>query len=158
MSPGVSLSPSKRHSLKGQVVKSTLAPFTSHKIRSHLKPTQVYPCPRYSSPESSRYVSLPDPRARLKTKHRLQKTTPPTATMKLLTYFLVGISATTALALRSPNTGPNAEAECGALGVMEYDPADLPEGVSPADIRKCKEHPLGHGQDILRRLLPSWLL
>ncbi|KAL3449077.1 hypothetical protein BJX65DRAFT_274038 [Aspergillus insuetus] len=52
--------------------------------------------------------------------------------MKSLTYLLLGISANLALADRSPNTVPNADAECGALGVMEFDLlADLLEGVYP---------------------------
>ncbi|GKZ24768.1 hypothetical protein AbraIFM66951_002012 [Aspergillus brasiliensis] len=58
--------------------------------------------------------------------------------MKLLTCLILGIYAT-ALA-----TDPNAEAECGSLGVMKLDPADLPEGVTPADVRKCADHPLGY--------------
>ncbi|OJJ75293.1 hypothetical protein ASPBRDRAFT_205280 [Aspergillus brasiliensis CBS 101740] len=48
-----------------------------------------------------------------------------------LTYLLLSIYSTTALA-----TDPNAEAECGSLGVMKLDPADLPEGVTLADVRK----------------------
>lgn len=30
--------------------------------------------------------------------------------------------------------------ECGRLGVMKYDRDDLPEGVTPADLRKCVGH------------------
>ncbi|KAL1613955.1 hypothetical protein SLS54_010165 [Diplodia seriata] len=35
----------------------------------------------------------------------------------------------------------DAAAECGSLGVMSLD--NLPEGVDPADVRKCADHPLG---------------
>ncbi|RJE24674.1 hypothetical protein PHISCL_02989 [Aspergillus sclerotialis] len=41
---------------------------------------------------------------------------------------------------------PNAEEECGALGVMQVDPKDVPEGVTLADVRKCADHP--EGRDI----------
>ncbi|KAG6007736.1 hypothetical protein E4U21_005575 [Claviceps maximensis] len=36
-----------------------------------------------------------------------------------------------------------AEQECGGLGVMNVDPATLPEGVDPANVRKCLNHPEG---------------
>ncbi|EJD47258.1 hypothetical protein AURDEDRAFT_62495, partial [Auricularia subglabra TFB-10046 SS5] len=40
---------------------------------------------------------------------------------------------------------PSGVAEnCGALGVLKVDLAKLPEGVDPAAIRQCKQHPLGH--------------
>ncbi|KAG6015280.1 hypothetical protein E4U43_005498 [Claviceps pusilla] len=35
------------------------------------------------------------------------------------------------------------DAECGELGVMKVDLAALPEGVDPAKIRKCRNHPEG---------------
>jgi hypothetical protein len=38
---------------------------------------------------------------------------------------------------------PDAVADCGLLGVMTYNAADLPVGVSPAALRKCAGHPLG---------------
>ena len=47
---------------------------------------------------------------------------------------------------------------CGRLGVMQIDPADLPEGVKPEDVRMCADHPLGwtnlfgYGD-----WLPNWL-
>ena len=31
--------------------------------------------------------------------------------------------------------------ECGDLGVMDFDVKDLPEGVKPEDVRKCRDHP-----------------
>ncbi|GCB26984.1 hypothetical protein AAWM_09869 [Aspergillus awamori] len=58
--------------------------------------------------------------------------------MRLLTYLLLTIYATTAV-----STDISAEEECGSLGVMKIDPADLPEGVTPADVRKCADHRLG---------------
>ncbi|KAL2846342.1 hypothetical protein BJX68DRAFT_268806 [Aspergillus pseudodeflectus] len=39
-------------------------------------------------------------------------------------------------------------AECGALGVMTFDPADLPDGVLPSDVRKCHDHPLGRNGNL----------
>ncbi|PYI09936.1 hypothetical protein BO78DRAFT_307067, partial [Aspergillus sclerotiicarbonarius CBS 121057] len=90
--------------------------------------------------------------------------------MKILPYFLVGIYATTTTALgaSSPNTDLDAEAECGALGVMEFDPASLPEGVTAADVRKCRDHPMGRpsspgagggggGGGLFRHFLPTWV-
>ncbi|KAF9894283.1 hypothetical protein FE257_007786 [Aspergillus nanangensis] len=76
----------------------------------------------------------------------VKKIQDPTSNMKLLACFLVGVYATTSLArpIRSPNAGPNAEAECGPLGVMYYDPDELPKGFDPSGVRKCAEHPLGH--------------
>ncbi|RMJ21856.1 hypothetical protein PHISP_07278 [Aspergillus sp. HF37] len=38
----------------------------------------------------------------------------------------------------------NAAEECGDLGVMEVDPKDLPEGVTMADVRLCRERPVGN--------------
>jgi hypothetical protein len=91
--------------------------------------------------------------------------------MKPLTYLylLLGISATTTLAALSPDATPDevaaAEAECGSLGVMRIDPAELPEGVTMADVRMCADHPRGPGVYLgagpgafakFRRFLPSW--
>lgn len=47
----------------------------------------------------------------------------------------------TAMAVATPSR--NAAEECGDLGVMEVDPKDLPEGVTMADVRLCREHPVG---------------
>jgi hypothetical protein len=92
--------------------------------------------------------------------------------MKLLTYLslLLGISATTTLAALRPDATPDevaaAEAECGSLGVMRIDPAELPEGVMVSDVRMCADHPLGPrahpgpGPGALvrfRQFLPSWV-
>ncbi|KAH1422173.1 hypothetical protein KXX32_007798 [Aspergillus fumigatus] len=61
--------------------------------------------------------------------------------MKPLTYLalLLGISATTAFAALRPDATPDevaaAEAECGSLGVMRIDPAELPEGITMSDVR-----------------------
>ncbi|KAL4779047.1 hypothetical protein BJX76DRAFT_362138 [Aspergillus varians] len=89
--------------------------------------------------------------------------------MKITAYLLLGAYATTALAAIYPVPGSDAEAEaktvCGELGVMYFDPADLPEGVTPADVRMCRKHPLGRlptpGADwvgnTLRGWLPSWV-
>lgn len=92
--------------------------------------------------------------------------------MKPLTYLslLLGISVTTALAALHPDATPEevaaAEAECGSLGVMRVDPAELPQGVTMADVRMCADHPLGPGAypgpgpgafARFRRVLPSWV-
>ncbi|KAK6811622.1 hypothetical protein RU639_012522 [Aspergillus parasiticus] len=90
--------------------------------------------------------------------------------MKPLIYLsLLSISATTALAALRPDATPDevaAEAECGSLGVMRIDPAELPEGVTMTDVRMCADHPLGPGGypgpgpgafASFRRFLPSWV-
>jgi hypothetical protein len=65
--------------------------------------------------------------------------------MKPLTYLslLLGISATTALAALRPDATPDevaaAKAECGSLGVMTIDPAELPEGVTMSDVPSAPE-------------------
>ncbi|KAJ8095425.1 hypothetical protein PM082_023195 [Marasmius tenuissimus] len=33
--------------------------------------------------------------------------------------------------------------ECGSLGVLNVDLKKLPEGMTPSDVRKCADHPLG---------------
>ncbi|PYI16961.1 hypothetical protein BO99DRAFT_404687 [Aspergillus violaceofuscus CBS 115571] len=38
--------------------------------------------------------------------------------------------------------------ECGNLDVMTVDPADLPAGVAPRDVRKCLDHPLGRNRHV----------
>ena len=92
--------------------------------------------------------------------------------MKPLIYLslLLGISTTTALAALRPDATPDevaaAEAECGSLGVMRIDPAELPEGVTMTDVRMCADHPLGPGAypspgpgafARFRQFLPSWV-
>lgn len=57
-----------------------------------------------------------------------------TAFISLIAYQAAGIFAT--------QSDLSAEAECGALGVMEYNVEDLAPGVQPSDVRPCKEHPL----------------
>ncbi|KAJ5870459.1 hypothetical protein N7455_005400 [Penicillium solitum] len=68
--------------------------------------------------------------------------------MTIIATLLLGVYTTTALAAKPPGIDADADAEaepeCGALGVMKFDPANLPEGVTPADVRKCADHPLGH--------------
>ena len=59
--------------------------------------------------------------------------------MKVNIGFLVAAYATMALSAATSN----AAAECGALGVMNYDAKDLPEDVAPEDVRLCADHPLG---------------
>jgi hypothetical protein len=49
----------------------------------------------------------------------------------------------TAMAVATPPRNINVAEECGDLGVMEVDPKDLPEGVTMADVRLCREHPVG---------------
>ncbi|KAJ4323615.1 hypothetical protein N0V84_004223 [Fusarium piperis] len=53
---------------------------------------------------------------------------------------------------------PGAKEKCGRLGVMEWDPKDLPEGVNPAEIRMCADHPLGVGNYWgFGEYLPDWV-
>ncbi|KAK5989539.1 hypothetical protein PT974_11066 [Cladobotryum mycophilum] len=67
---------------------------------------------------------------------------------------LVAALATTALAA----SAPSAEEECGPLGVMTFDPNDLPEGVNPEDVRKCAEHPLSAANLWgYRKWVPKWV-
>ncbi|KAK1218649.1 hypothetical protein PQX77_018657 [Marasmius sp. AFHP31] len=37
----------------------------------------------------------------------------------------------------------DATEECGSLGVLNVDLSNLPEGMTPSDVRKCADHPLG---------------
>ncbi|CAM1508602.1 Fc.00g054500.m01.CDS01 [Cosmosporella sp. VM-42] len=53
---------------------------------------------------------------------------------------------------------PDAAAECGALGVMEWNLGTLPEGTATANLRKCKENPhslnavpRNEGNDVLEK-------
>ncbi|CAM1508007.1 Fc.00g048550.m01.CDS01 [Cosmosporella sp. VM-42] len=71
--------------------------------------------------------------------------------MKLLVA-LLGLIATPALCtpLEADGAVIHAEraaiaTECGALGVMEWNLEDLPEGTNATALRKCKEHPLSLG-------------
>ncbi|CCT74733.1 uncharacterized protein FFUJ_10798 [Fusarium fujikuroi IMI 58289] len=54
---------------------------------------------------------------------------------------LFGLFASQALAVNM-YSAPNAAAECGALGVAEWDLDALPAGTEVSELRKCKEHPL----------------
>jgi hypothetical protein len=65
-----------------------------------------------------------------------------------LTATFLALFATQALSVNMWSH-PDAEAECGALGVMEWDLDTLP-GYNPAELRKCREHPLSlnlHARD-----------
>ncbi|PYI09935.1 hypothetical protein BO78DRAFT_383762 [Aspergillus sclerotiicarbonarius CBS 121057] len=57
------------------------------------------------------------------------------------------LALTSALAL-SPTAKGDPVVECGDLDVMVVPAADLPEGVSPSDVRKCKDHPLGNNRHV----------
>ncbi|KAH6889919.1 hypothetical protein B0T10DRAFT_487088 [Thelonectria olida] len=43
------------------------------------------------------------------------------------------------------------EAECGALGVMNWDLDSLPDNVDRSQLRKCKEHPEDHTSPYVKR-------
>ncbi|KAJ0385514.1 hypothetical protein COL922a_006181 [Colletotrichum nupharicola] len=60
--------------------------------------------------------------------------------MKLATTTLLTLAAR--LSLISAGPAPTAAEDCGPLGVMSSTDAATQAGISPADIRKCKEHPL----------------
>ena len=74
--------------------------------------------------------------------------------MRIHLSLFLAVHATMAFAAAATD----AEKECGRLGVMTFDPNDLPEGVKPEDVRKCADHPLspanfwGYGDWI-----PNWL-
>ena len=54
------------------------------------------------------------------------------------------LATCTAMAFSSAIPDANAADECSGLGGTMSIPADrLPKGVSPSDVRKCVEHPLG---------------
>ncbi|EAW12136.1 uncharacterized protein ACLA_060960 [Aspergillus clavatus NRRL 1] len=60
--------------------------------------------------------------------------------LPLKTLLFLGF-ASVALGVQLPAPGATEE-ECGRLGIMYYDPEDLPEGVTPEDVRHCAAHPL----------------
>jgi hypothetical protein len=62
----------------------------------------------------------------------------------LISMVMLALSSALSIAPRAAEGDP--AAECGALGVMTFDPADLPEGVLPSDVRKCRDHPLGRNR------------
>ncbi|PLB47061.1 hypothetical protein P170DRAFT_438773 [Aspergillus steynii IBT 23096] len=65
--------------------------------------------------------------------------------MKLPITILSMLALSSALTL-TPKGDP--VVECGDLGVMTVDPADLPAGVAPSDVRKCLDHPLGRNRHV----------
>ncbi|EUC43040.1 hypothetical protein COCMIDRAFT_101862 [Bipolaris oryzae ATCC 44560] len=60
--------------------------------------------------------------------------------MKLLS-ILLGLAATGALCSPTTSAVEATVEDCGELGVMEWDPASLPEGTDVSALRKCKKHP-----------------
>ncbi|KAE8154231.1 hypothetical protein BDV25DRAFT_126703 [Aspergillus avenaceus] len=64
--------------------------------------------------------------------------------MKLPIAIISMLALTSAMTLTPRDT--DAVVECGDLEVMTVDPADLPEGVSLSDVRKCRNHPLGRNR------------
>ncbi|EFY84846.1 hypothetical protein MAC_09098 [Metarhizium acridum CQMa 102] len=59
--------------------------------------------------------------------------------------FLQAVAVAIIYAQGSLSVPASPEAECGSLGVMKVDPAELPEGVNASQVRKCLGHPEGHG-------------
>ncbi|KAH6886794.1 hypothetical protein B0T10DRAFT_549750 [Thelonectria olida] len=60
--------------------------------------------------------------------------------MKFISAFSTLVAYVAVGALSMPSD--SAAAECGALGVADWDLNSLPAGVDVKDLRKCKEHPL----------------
>ncbi|KAK3202524.1 hypothetical protein GRF29_161g1419466 [Pseudopithomyces chartarum] len=56
--------------------------------------------------------------------------------MKVITIFFLAMHYTYA-----QSAALSAEAQCGELGVFEYNVSDLPEGITPSKVRTCREHP-----------------
>ncbi|KAI1416863.1 hypothetical protein F5Y13DRAFT_204254 [Hypoxylon sp. FL1857] len=58
---------------------------------------------------------------------------------------LLAAQATGIFAAGASTASQATAAECGDLGVMKYDQAELPHDVQASDVRKCANHPLkGH--------------
>lgn len=68
--------------------------------------------------------------------------------MKLPITIISMVALSAALTLTQRAAEENLVAECGDLGVMTVDPADLPVGVAPSDVRKCLDHPLGRNRPV----------
>jgi hypothetical protein len=60
--------------------------------------------------------------------------------MKFLSV-LFALAATRALCSPTASPAEFTAEECGELGVMDWDPANLPEGTDVSALRKCKKHP-----------------
>ncbi|OQE37790.1 hypothetical protein PENCOP_c009G01318 [Penicillium coprophilum] len=59
-----------------------------------------------------------------------------------------------------PDEVAAAEAECGSLGVLRIDPAELPEGVTMSEVRMCAGAYPGPGPGAFakfRQYLPGWV-
>lgn len=56
-------------------------------------------------------------------------------------FVLLSLAATRALCSPTATTTETTTEECGELGVMEWDQANLPEGTDVSALRKCKKHP-----------------
>ncbi|CEL01997.1 hypothetical protein ASPCAL01573 [Aspergillus calidoustus] len=66
----------------------------------------------------------------------------------LISMLMLALSSALSVSSRAAEGGGDPVAECGALGVMTFDPADLPDGVLPSDVRKCRDHPLGRNRSL----------
>ncbi|KAI9148365.1 hypothetical protein HJFPF1_12196 [Paramyrothecium foliicola] len=66
------------------------------------------------------------------------------------------VAACAAPALAAQHAG--AAEKCGRLRPMVWNPDDLPEGVTPAMVRMCADHPAGAGNYWgLGQYLPDWV-
>jgi hypothetical protein len=68
--------------------------------------------------------------------------------MKLPITIISMLALSSALTLTPRATDGDPVVECGDLDVMTVDPADLPAGVAPSDVRKCLDHPLGRNRHV----------
>jgi hypothetical protein len=68
--------------------------------------------------------------------------------MKLSITIMSMLALSSALTLTPRAAEGDAVVECGNLDVMTVDPADLPAGVAPSDVRKCLDHPLGRNRHV----------
>ncbi|KAI9371050.1 hypothetical protein BJX61DRAFT_512793 [Aspergillus egyptiacus] len=70
------------------------------------------------------------------------------STMQLPITIISMLALSSALTLTPRAAEGDAVVECGDLDVMRVNAADLPEGVTPRNVRKCLEHPLGRNRDV----------
>ncbi|GFF94794.1 hypothetical protein IFM60648_10499 [Aspergillus lentulus] len=68
--------------------------------------------------------------------------------MKLPITIISILAVSSALTLTPRAAEGDPVVECGDLDVMTVDPADLPAGVAPSDVRKCLDHPLGRNRHV----------
>lgn len=77
--------------------------------------------------------------------------------MKVAINLSVLIATSAAITMNHTMNEIDAETICGELSVIKVGISELPEDVSPEDIRLCAQHPLGRNRTLDASIPPEYM-